>query len=161
MARLNRRSRGARPHGLARQRGNTAIEFAIVFPLFFFVFYGIVTYSLIFVAQQSLTLAAEEGARAALRYQAAATSVDSSIDLRSIAACQTAQGLTNWLAGLAQCHAVPTPCSYDATMRCIQVTLDYAYGQNPLMPTLPLLNMALPDTLEGNAMVQLDPNNVL
>ncbi|KLU20452.1 pilus assembly protein TadE, partial [Caballeronia mineralivorans PML1(12)] len=46
-----------------------AVEFAIVFPLFFLVFYAIVTYSMIFVAQQSLTLAASEGARAALRYQ--------------------------------------------------------------------------------------------
>jgi hypothetical protein len=161
MARLTPRSPVKQRRGRAHQRGNMAIEFAIVFPLFFFVLYAIVTYSLIFVAQQSLTLAAEEGARAALRYQTAATSVDSSIDLRRLAACRTAQGLTNWLAPLAQCKAVPAPCSYDTTMRCIQVTLDYAYGQNPLMPTLPLLNMALPDTLEGSAMIQLDPNNVL
>ncbi|SAL37881.1 TadE family protein [Caballeronia udeis] len=59
-------------HGRSRagrrvQRGSMAVEFAIVFPLFFLVFYAIVTYSMIFVAQQSLTLAASEGARAPLR----------------------------------------------------------------------------------------------
>jgi Flp pilus assembly protein TadG len=147
--------------GRRAERGNVAIEFAIVFPLFFVVFYAIVTYSLIFVAQQSLTLAAEEGARAALRYQANATSVADSLARRGTAACSTAQALSNWLAGLAQCNAVPAPCAYDATMRCIQVTLDYAYAKNPLLPTLPLLDLALPDALEARAMVQLNPDNVL
>lgn len=50
-------------------RGVAAIEFVMVFPLFFTLLYGIVTFSLIFVAEQNLTLAAEEGARAALNYQ--------------------------------------------------------------------------------------------
>ena len=54
------------------ENGTAAVEFAIVFPVLFAVLYGIVTYSVIFVAQQSLTLAAEEGARAALNYQNAA-----------------------------------------------------------------------------------------
>jgi Flp pilus assembly protein TadG len=157
------RSRAAVAHGRsrARQRGNTAIEFAIVFPLFFLVFYAIVSYSLIFVAQQSLTLAAEEGARAALSYQAGATSVADSLSKRGTAACTTATGLSNWLAGVAQCAATPAPCNYDATMDCMQVTLAYAYAQNPLIPTLPLLDMALPDALNASAMIQLDPNNLL
>jgi Flp pilus assembly protein TadG len=150
--------RGARPQ---QQRGNVAIEFAIVFPLFFLVLYAIVTYSLIFVAQQSLTLAAEEGARAALRYQAAAVSIDDALAKRGAFACETAQGLSNWLAGLAQCSAAPAPCSYDASMRCLQVTLDYAYASNPLVPTLPLIGLSLPDVLEARAMVQIDPDNVL
>jgi Flp pilus assembly protein TadG len=51
------------------QRGATAIEFALLFPLFFAILYAIITFSLIFVAQQNLTLAAEEGARAALNWQ--------------------------------------------------------------------------------------------
>jgi Flp pilus assembly protein TadG len=144
-----------------RQRGSMAVEFAIIFPLFFYVFYAIVTYSLIFVAQQSLTLAAEEGARAALRYQTGASTVAQSLALRSTAACQTAQNLTNWLSSLAQCTATPAACTYNASLSCIQVTLNYAYSTNPLVPTLPLLSLALPSALQANAMVQLDPNNVL
>lgn len=44
------------------QNGAAAIEFAILFPIFFLIFYAVVTYGLIFVAQQTLTLAAAEGA---------------------------------------------------------------------------------------------------
>ncbi|CAH2918313.1 MAG: Type II/IV secretion system protein TadC, associated with Flp pilus assembly [uncultured Paraburkholderia sp.] len=50
-------------------------------PLFFCVFYALVTFCLIFVAQQSLTLASEEGARAALNYQKA-NDVTAAINLR-------------------------------------------------------------------------------
>ncbi|MET5115605.1 TadE family protein, partial [Burkholderia pseudomallei] len=46
-------------------RAATAIEFAILFPMFFLILDGIITYGMIFAAQQSLTLAATEGARAA------------------------------------------------------------------------------------------------
>ena len=53
-----------------RQQGAAAIEFSILFPIFFLLFYAIITYGLIFAAQQTLTLAAAEGARAAVRYQA-------------------------------------------------------------------------------------------
>ena len=81
------------------QRGTMAVEFAMVFPVFFLVFYAIVTYSMVFVAQQSLTLAASEGARAALHYQPGATSAASALALRASAACATATGLVNWLAG--------------------------------------------------------------
>jgi Flp pilus assembly protein TadG len=56
-----------------KQKGAAAIEFAFVFPVFFLVFYGIITYGIIFLAQQSITLAAAEGARAALRYAATDT----------------------------------------------------------------------------------------
>ncbi|BAO89970.1 TadE/TadG family type IV pilus assembly protein [Caballeronia cordobensis] len=147
--------------GRHAQRGNMAIEFAIVFPLFFVVFYAIVTYSIIFVAQQSLTLAAEEGARAALRFQANAQTVDDALARRATAACETAKNLTNWLASAALCSAAPAPCTYDASLRCIEVTLNYGYAQRPLVPTLPLFGLALPDSLIARAMVQLDPDNVL
>ena len=54
-----------------KQKGAAAIEFAIIFPIFFIIFYAVVTYGLIFAAQQTITLAAAEGARAAVRYQRA------------------------------------------------------------------------------------------
>jgi Flp pilus assembly protein TadG len=44
-----------------KQQGAAAIEFAILFPIFFLIFYAIITYGLIFAAQQTLTLAAAEG----------------------------------------------------------------------------------------------------
>ena len=35
-----------------KQQGAAAIEFAIIFPIFFLIFYAIITYGLIFAAQQ-------------------------------------------------------------------------------------------------------------
>jgi Flp pilus assembly protein TadG len=145
----------------SQQRGATAVEFALVFPLFFTVLYAIVTYSLIFVAQQNLTLASEEGARAALNYQKA-TTVAAAVGLRAAAACTTA---TNMIAGLIRsvtCTSTPTTCSFDATMQCIAVTLTYNYAANPLVPTLlPPFSLVLPNTLTSTATVQLNPVTLL
>src|SRR3546814_15231297 len=49
-----------------RQRGAYAVEFALVFPLFFLIVYATLTYGLIFTAQQSLNYAAESGPGAPL-----------------------------------------------------------------------------------------------
>jgi Flp pilus assembly protein TadG len=141
--------------------GTSAIEFAIVFPLFFLIFYAIVTFSLIFVAQQTLTLAAEEGARAALRYVTGPTTVAAALDARASASCTAATGVNTWISKGAACTATHTACSYDATMQCVAVVLTYDYSTYPLVPTLPLLSIALPATLTANATVQLNPNTVL
>nr|WP_175772370.1 TadE/TadG family type IV pilus assembly protein [Paraburkholderia phenazinium] len=143
-----------------RERGTAAVEFALVFPLFFVILYGIVTYSVIFVAQQNLTLAAEEGARAALNYQAA-TSTANALAARSSAACTTAKGMVTSLISTATCVSSSSPCSYDATMDCVIVTLSYNYAGKPLVPSLPLTNFVLPASLASSATVQLNPENIL
>ncbi|MDN0085049.1 pilus assembly protein [Crenobacter sp. SG2305] len=144
-------------------RGASAIEFALVFPVFFTIFYGIVSYGLILAAQQSLTLAAEEGGRAALKYQPAASQT-AALTARAAAACQSAQSIIGWLpksylAG--GCVSVVAPCDYDGTLQCIKVTLNYNYAQNPLVPPLPLLGVILPSNLVGVATVQLNPVTIL
>jgi Flp pilus assembly protein TadG len=145
---------------LRRERGAAAVEFAMVFPLFFVILYGIITYSVIFVAQQNLTLAAEEGARAALNYQSA-TSTASALAARSSAACSTAKGMVTSLISSATCVSSSNTCSYDTTMDCIVVTLTYNYASNPLVPNLPLTNFVLPASLVSSATVQLNPENIL
>jgi len=147
-------------HTRRSQRGATAIEFALVFPLFFCVFYAIVTFSLIFVAQQSLTLASEEGARAALNYQKA-NDVPAAINLRAAAACATATNMVAQMISTAACQTVPAACSYQPAMTCIAVTLTYNYAAHPLVPNLPLLGLMLPDNLTSTATVQLNPVNIL
>ncbi|WP_420224807.1 TadE/TadG family type IV pilus assembly protein [Pigmentiphaga litoralis] len=96
-----------------RQSGVYAIEFAIVFPIFFLLFYGVLTFGLIFTAKQSLTLAAEDGARATLRYRLVTTSGSSvmmaQLNERLSLACQVAADRVSWLqnAGAAPtCEAV-------------------------------------------------------
>lgn len=140
--------------------GSAAVEFALVFPLLFTVLYGIVTYSVLFVAEQSLTLAAEEGARAALNYQNA-TSVAGALSARGNNACSVASQSTGWLGAYAQCATQAQSCSYNGAMDCVQVTLTYDYASHPIVPTLPLLSLVLPQTLSSVATVQLDPENLL
>jgi Flp pilus assembly protein TadG len=132
----------------------------MIFPLFFVILYGIVTFSLIFVAQQNLTLAAEEGARAALNYQTAGTP-QLALAARAIAACKAANNLVTSLISSATCSSTGTTCSYDGTMDCVNVTLTYTYASHPLVPTLPLMNVVLPAALVSNATVQINPENIL
>ncbi len=51
---------------IRRHAGATALEFALVFPLLFILFYGVVVYSYLFVLQESITYAAQESAAAAV-----------------------------------------------------------------------------------------------
>ncbi|MBN3849062.1 pilus assembly protein [Paraburkholderia sp. Ac-20342] len=141
------------------QRGATAVEFALVFPLFFLVLYAIVTYSLIFVAQQNLTLAASEGARAALNWQTN-VSMATALTNRGNAACAAAKLVVQPLVNAMQCAATNASCGTGNAMTCITVSLTYNYTSNPLVPPLPLLNLAMPTTLSGNATVQLNPENI-
>ncbi|WP_038495063.1 TadE/TadG family type IV pilus assembly protein [Collimonas arenae] len=137
----------------AAQRGVAAIEFALIFPIFFMLLYGIITYVLIFLAQQSLALAAEEGARAALRYTTAS---------RGAIACATATQLVSWLGngGVSCPTPVPLTCANPAgtTAQCITVTVSYNYGTYPLVPLLlgSLMRVAVPATLTSSATVQID-----
>ena len=153
----------------SRERGATAVEFALMLPMFFLILYAIITYGMIFAAQQNLTLAATEGARAALTYRqvgAAATqqaTQQAALAARATAACTAATNLTTWLQG-----AICTPtqqgnCTYDASMYCVQITLTYPYATRPLIPSFPLLGSLLPvpSTLTGTAMVQISPVNII
>jgi len=49
------------------ERGVVAIEFALVFPILFAIFYAAVTYGFVFMLNQAMVFAAEEGARSAVR----------------------------------------------------------------------------------------------
>ncbi|WP_232833649.1 TadE/TadG family type IV pilus assembly protein [Paraburkholderia kururiensis] len=148
-------------HTRRRERGSTAVEFALLFPVFFAIAYAVVSYSLVFVAQQSLTLASEEGARAALRYQKAAN-MSAALAARTSAACLAATNAASWLGSTAlTCSPQAQNCSYDSTMTCVQVQLSYDYKNHPLVPSLPLVDFKIPDAIVTQSTVQLNPENIL
>ncbi|MFX1734060.1 pilus assembly protein [Paraburkholderia sp. A1RI_3L] len=152
---------GSRTHTRLRERGSTAVEFALLFPVFFAIAYAVVSYSLVFVAQQSLTLASEEGARAALRYQKA-TDMTAALAARTSAACLAATNAASWLGSSAlTCSPQAQNCSYDSTMTCVQVQLSYDYKNHPLVPSLPLVDFKIPDAIVTQSTVQLNPENIL
>lgn len=157
LARRNMLLRGNR--GQRRTAGVAALEFAVVLPIFLVVVLGIVYYGIVLALQQSLTLAAAEGARAALRYPLSANggNVGATVALRVQAAAQTAQAtLPDSIrtlvssTGIAQAVACSTP----AGAVCVRVTLNLP--TSTLLPSVPLV--PVPDTLTGSAIVQLSPD---
>ncbi|WP_092005169.1 TadE/TadG family type IV pilus assembly protein [Paraburkholderia lycopersici] len=156
-----------RAKGIARsalQRGSAAIEFVVVFPLFFFLLYAIVAYSMVFVVQQSLVAAAEEGARSALVWQYASSEGDALV-ARGQQACNRATSAAVWLPVAPTCtnaiSTAPAGCEDNQSMDCIEVTLRYDYASHPLVPLLPLLDFAVPQSLASKATVEIDPVSLL
>jgi Flp pilus assembly protein TadG len=128
------------------QRGAYAVEFALVFSIFFLVLYGLITYGLIFTAQHSLNLAADDGARAALRWQppeqsllrraavAHATAVDRAAWIDAMAGTGVLEvavcDANGRLRGNGACSGEPVP------QQALEVVVRYPYAQAPLVPML-------------------------
>lgn len=155
-----------------KQQGAAAIEFAIIFPIFFLIFYAIITYGLIFAAQQTITLAAAEGARAAVRYQPGQKPEDRQ-KARFEAACDMANQSLQWLRkaagqttelakgtcseGVVDVKTTPTACSGISNVSCVQVLVRYEYEKAPFIPRLlgPLMGLPTPKVLQGQAVAQI------
>lgn len=153
-----------------KQQGAAAIEFAIIFPIFFLIFYAIITYGLIFAAQQTVTLAAAEGARAAVRYQ---TGQDQNARkaARIAAACDMSNKALIWLSksvgavpGICSTGIVKTEVTTDSALcsalngvTCVKVLVTYDYEKAPLIPRLfgPLMSLPTPKALQGQAVAQI------
>jgi Flp pilus assembly protein TadG len=142
-----------------RQCGAYAVEFGLVFLIFFGVLYGIICYGLLFAFRLGLQNAAEEGARAALRYQP-------TLAARQSHAEAIAEQRVSWLpvtvvrrAQATACSVVGDACgvlvcgpSWDA--RCQMVVTVTATNMQGLLPPLP--DFAMPDKIVGKASMLLD-----
>jgi len=130
-----------------REKGTAAIEFALVFVLFFMVMYGLVAFGLVFAVKHTITQAANEGARAAVKDVGG-------LDARIAQAKVSATKAVAWLGARAPVPQVTS--SACAPFVCLEVVLVYNYAANPIVPSLPGLGVTLPATLTGRAIVQLD-----
>ncbi len=130
-------------------RGAVAIEFALMFLLFFSLFYAIVAYGLAFTLKQSVTMAAEEGARAAVQ--------DAPDEATRLSRAQTmANNVLSWLPSSAiTVNTTAANCVANEKTRCITVTVNYDYAGHPIVPSLPLFGIAIPDNLGATATVQI------
>jgi Flp pilus assembly protein TadG len=142
-----------------RQRGAYAIEFALVFLIFFAVLYGIICYGMLFAFRMGVQNAAEDGARAALRYQptlaarkdAAKTVATQSISWLPTTVVRVADATVCGVVGNV-CGTPPCGPSWDA--RCQMVVTVTASNMHGLLPPLP--NFAMPDSIVGKASMLLD-----
>lgn len=160
------------------QRGVVAIEFALVFlfgllPLLLLTFSGV----LVFAAKQSLTLAAADGARAALHYNSSASNGNLTD------ACSAALNDMNWIFEVANSGGTPTPSSCASSSissnsatatitadnssctvatgatSCVMVTTTYNYENSPLvLGTGTLYGWFTKGKLESSATIQIYNN---
>lgn len=142
-----------------RRAGIAALEFAIVTPALLAVVIAIVYYGLVLALQQVLTLAAEEGARAALRYPSGVSAANPAVmqaqrvnaaAAAAIATLPASIGALIPSAGVAQAVS----CSSTSGNVCVRVTLNLT--TSAILPSVPLV--PVPPTLSGTAMVQLSPD---
>ena len=141
------------------QRGAYAVEFAMVFLIFFALLYGIISYGMLFAFRLGLQNAAEDGARAALRYQ-------STFAARATQAQTTATASSSWMPAVVTrsvsatvCGVVSNNCTAPACgatwdTRCQMVVTVTATNLQMLLPPFP--SFAMPSTIVGKASMLLD-----
>lgn len=143
------------------QRGVYAIEFAMVFLIFFAILYAVICYGMLFAFRLGLQNAAEDGARAALQYQ-------SNLGARVTRAANVATNRSNWMpqvrapdvsicrvegaAGVNLCPAVN--CGPSWSQRCQVHVVVRADNLQSLLPPLP--SFAIPDQIAGKASMLLE-----
>ncbi|MBD9662525.1 pilus assembly protein [Variovorax sp. VRV01] len=142
------------------QRGVYAIEFAVVFMVFFSILYAVICYGMLFAFRLGLQNAAEDGARAALQYQ-------SSLEDRRKRAADVAAFQSDWMPqvvkpivsaqicrveGINQCS--PITCGPSWSQRCQVEVLVRADNLGSLLPPLP--SFAVPTQIAGKASMLLE-----
>lgn len=149
------------------QSGAYAVEYALLFPVFFVLIYGALSLIIVMFMRLDLQYAAEEGARAALRYQPLTAS-------RLQSAVTEATQRTAWMPGPrtvvadfcasgATCQPTSTPsapspnCGDTLAAACrVIVVASYNYAAYPVIPSLPGFGLILPTVLSANATVLID-----
>ncbi|MGE4531220.1 MAG: TadE/TadG family type IV pilus assembly protein [Acidithiobacillus sp.] len=150
------------------ERGSSVIDFPFILVFFFLLLWGVFNFGFIFVIQSMMTTAAEDGARAALRYQPAANT-GLAIAARIIAAHDAAHQETSVLNGLAPSKVTVTtpPCKSinGSYLTCFNVQVTFPYGQHPIIPALvnfPFIgSVGVPQQLTGTAVMQVANDNLL
>lgn len=133
--------------GAGREDGAVIVEFAAVFVVFAVLLWGLISYGVIFAAQQSLTHAAAEAARATVGMSDPVAAEQHAIDMLDEE--------LGWLAGGIDedaKQATVAACDNDPGRDCMTATVTYDWGTHPIVPSI--LNVATPDTLTGRAVVQ-------
>lgn len=140
---MNRtKTRRIRSDGQPDERGASAVEFAIILPLFLLFLFGIVQYGTIFLVRNQMTEAVSDAARTAVNYtdvgdaQSQANSALNS-DLKRDGAGLMSADCSN-PSVTCQVQVVGT-CSPPTGYKCLQVSITYNYSRDPVIdfPFLP------------------------
>lgn len=143
--------------GLPRkQKGAAAIEFALVFGIFFAVFYGLVSYSLPLLLMQSFNQAAAEGVRQAMSIDpvAAGTAYPTQVTQR---AKDTVAAQLSWIPASFQFQPSFVSATYTGTTLTVAITYPSA-NLNSVFPALVIPGIgnvpSLPTNLTASSSIQ-------
>ncbi|MBK5412659.1 pilus assembly protein [Pseudomonas sp. TH34] len=142
--------------GLPRkQKGAAALEFAMVFMIFFAVFYGLVSYSLPLLLMQSFTQAAAEGVRRSVALDPSTPNYITALPNQAVAA---AQAQLSWIPSSFKFLPTYVTATYSASSL---LTVQINYPTSSLQNVLPFLVLpgfgtvpALPPTLSAQSSMQ-------
>lgn len=154
------------PHRPSGQEGAMAVEFSIIFLILFFLVFVLLNIGLIFAAQQSLNIAAQESVRSLLRfYPPGSLSYVQLQQAKLNRALEIAKAQTHWISQLADtintdespkvnitlCNAkgvltsagIASSCSFAQPLHPheVAVSIHYDYGLAPLVPDLGLIGI--------------------
>lgn len=147
-----------------RERGASLVEFTFVALLLFGLVFGIVGFGVVLSFKQTMTQAANEGARAAAVTADLASTA--AVDERVEAAKTSVQAFEGWgrscgsgvddvdCSGITV-HDCGSTTQTSALPDCITVRLEYDYQAAPIVPNLPLMSAFMPDSVESSATSQL------
>lgn len=141
--------------GLRRQqKGAAAIEFALVFVIFFAVFYGMISYSLPLLLMQSFHHAAAEGVRRSVALDPATAGYSALVTQR---AKDAAQAQLNWIPGPFKFLPEYVTATYVNNLLTVQVSYPSA-NLNAVLPALILPGIGkvpnLPNSLSAQSSLQ-------
>ncbi|MDP9140195.1 MAG: pilus assembly protein [Pseudomonadota bacterium] len=170
------RKQSAQLYRPRQQSGAALVEFAFVFPILFLLVYGVIVYAYVYVIQQSITFAAQEGAAAAVSVDPATANP---LTVQQEVVRSTVSSALSWLpesqrarvlgAGGERVQVVLCPqgsggCPIDSN--ALRVTLNFTVrpaGSDCATGALfPMLNLflvgcipPLPETLSASAVVRI------
>lgn len=142
-----------------RQRGAYAVEFALVFLVFFAILYVVISLGIFLALRFSLQNAAEDGARAALRYQVSlGKREEEAVKVATRQSGGWAPAAPTVQARICQVEGnICDParvCTAEWSQRCQVVVTVTTSGMRAVLP--PFMSFAVPDQLTGKASMLLD-----
>ncbi len=128
----------------ASERGASAVEFALVVPVFLIFVFGIIEYGTIFLVRNQMTEAVSDAARTAVNYSTTAQALSESLSALQTNLPHDGAGLmssncSSSSSGPVQCSSSLTSnCNAPAGYKCLQVSVTYDYSADPVV-SFPLL----------------------
>lgn len=149
-----------RSRALRDSRGAAAVEFALIMPILLLLVFGIISYGYMLSFRQAISQAAAEGARAAAVAQRDADQQPDAVAamndaLDSYGVTCAGESLRRGGVNVGSCAVDIATCEGEAaSVRCVTVTIDYAYDDHPLLP-VPGVGIVLPDNLRYSAVARV------